>query len=216
MNNEEISLMQATEINQQLTACQELRNSASLGQQKNSQQLTRQVINLPSTTLSPTINNRITLTQTEGGAPLEEWNATHKLSLYRDRYAELSAINEAVNRLALCFPNQKDPHFWAMVRQSLEEQKPTQQQIADIVKKIKRTQFVNIADLYHRKDVDLYTRNEMLAWYNRNKTGNRNNLEYFCQYPINGEMFYVLWSDLDKQGIDTTLLKKKQAEKFAY
>lgn len=142
------------------------------------------------------------------------------ISLYRDEKAEEQDYNMALQKLISAFPYQKDTNFWALALAELRKQNMTKQQLSDTIDNAVAQEFPSIKALRHDKKVRMYSKEQMLKWFNDHCTPSsiNHNLLYFYIYPqkANGETFYCLWSDLAKEGVNIEPLKVKQAKEFNY
>lgn len=145
----------------------------------------------------------------------------YSLCLYRDQIASETEITSGVRKLMAVHRHEKDASFWAVVHQTISDQKPTKQQLNDIINRGCEAEYLTIKALKHDKRIRLYDNQQAMRWFNQNVSGSENNhmLLYFYAYPkekTDGVRFYSLWSDVALSGADVATLKRQQAEKFGY
>ena len=145
----------------------------------------------------------------------------YSLCLYRDQIASETEITSGVRKLMAVHRHEKDASFWAVVHQTISDQKPTKQQLNDIINRGCEAEYLTIKALKHDKRIRLYDNQQAMRWFNQNISGSENNhmLLYFYAYPkekTGGVRFYSLWSDVALSGADVATLKRQQAEKFGY
>ena len=145
----------------------------------------------------------------------------YSLCLYKDQPATEIEITSGVRKLMAVHRHEKDASFWAVVHQTISDQKPTKKQLNDIINRGCEVEYLTIKALKHDKRIRLYDNQQAMRWFNQNISGSENNhmLLYFYAYPkekTGGVRFYSLWSDVALSGADVAFLKQKQADEFGY